>query len=90
MRDLSIALFAVLKIAINVKMPAAGAHMILLDLGIAMGSAVSIAADDRVDNRIMYTVGKAMTEMNYSDSTVLWLGSPVNVSGKNIFFDRKH
>ena len=61
----------------------------MIDIGIAIGSAVSIAADDRIDNRIMYSIGKAASEMNYTDNTVLWLGIPINTSGKNIFFDRK-
>jgi uncharacterized ferredoxin-like protein len=61
----------------------------MIDLGIALGSAVSIAADSRVDNRIMYSAGKAAAEMNYSDESVLWHAMPINLSGKNIFFDRK-
>jgi len=61
----------------------------LIDLGIALGSAVSVAADDRVDNRIMYSVGKAAAEMNYADDSVVWHGIPISLSGKNIFFDRK-
>ncbi|MBM3713593.1 MAG: hypothetical protein FJW56_09205 [Actinobacteria bacterium] len=61
----------------------------MIDLGIALGSAVSIAADDRVDNRIMYSIGKAAAEMNYADDSVVWHGIPVSLSGKNIFFDRK-
>ena len=61
----------------------------MIDLGIALGSAVSIAADDRIDNRIMYSVGKAASEMNYADDSVVWHGIPISLSGKNIFFDRK-
>ena len=61
----------------------------MIDLGIALGSAVSIAADDRIDNRIMYSIGKAATEMNYADDSVVWHGIPISLSGKNIFFDRK-
>ena len=61
----------------------------MMDLGIAMGSAVSIAADDRVDNRIMYSIGKAAVEMSYTDDPVSWIGIPISISGKNIFFDRK-
>ena len=61
----------------------------MIDLGIALGSAVSVAADDRVDNRIMYSIGKAAAEMNYADDSVVWHGIPVSLSGKNIFFDRK-
>jgi uncharacterized ferredoxin-like protein len=62
---------------------------IMIDLGIAMGSAVSIAADDRVDNRIMYSIGKAAVEMSYADDSVAWIGIPLSITGKNIFFDRK-
>lgn len=60
------------------------------DLGIAIGSAVSIAMDHRVDNRIMYTVGQAVKEMNLlgEDIKIIY-GIPLSVSGKNPFFDRK-
>ena len=58
-----------------------------VDLGVAVTSAVTIAAADRIDNRIMYSIGKAAVEMDFS-SDVLWLGIPLSVSGKNIFFDR--
>lgn len=58
-----------------------------IDLGIAASSAAAIAAADMTDNRIMYSIGKAAAEMNYA-SDVLWLGIPLSVSGKNIFFDR--
>lgn len=60
------------------------------DLGIAIGSAVSIAMDNRVDNRIMYTVGQAVKEMNLLGEDVkIIYGIPLSVSGKNPFFDRK-
>lgn len=58
-----------------------------VDLGIAVSSAVMAAAADQVDNRIMYSVGKAAAEMDYGEN-ILWLGIPLSVSGKNIFFDR--
>lgn len=57
------------------------------DLGIAVSSAVTSAAMDMVDSRIMYSIGKAAAEMGYVENT-LWLGIPISVSGKNIFFDR--
>ncbi|MBA7516119.1 hypothetical protein ES705_08164 [subsurface metagenome] len=61
------------------------------DLGIAIGSAVSVAMDHRVDNRIMYTVGQAVKEMKLLDEDVkIIYGIPLSVSGKNPFFDRKH
>ncbi|MEZ7891202.1 MAG: DUF2148 domain-containing protein [Candidatus Wallbacteria bacterium] len=60
------------------------------DLGIAIGSAVSVAMDNRVDNRIMYTVGQAVLEMNIFDSdTKIIYGIPLSASPKNPFFDRK-
>lgn len=58
-----------------------------VDLGIAVSSAVSTAALDKVDCRIMYSVGKAAEEMDFAPDC-LWLGIPVSISGKNIFFDR--
>jgi uncharacterized ferredoxin-like protein len=60
------------------------------DLGIAMGAAVSIAANHRVDNRIMYTVGQAILEMKLLGEEVkIAYGIPLSVSPKNPFFDRK-
>ncbi|MBP3664792.1 MAG: hypothetical protein J6J03_06485 [Tyzzerella sp.] len=58
-----------------------------IDLGIAVSSAVVAAAMDMVDNRIMFSVGKAAEEMDLEEG-VMWLGIPISVSGKNIFFDR--
>jgi uncharacterized ferredoxin-like protein len=62
----------------------------MIDLGIALCSAATIAADDRVDNRIMYSIGKAAAEMDYTNDSVVWHGIPISISGKNIFFDRKY
>jgi uncharacterized ferredoxin-like protein len=60
------------------------------DLGIAVGSAVSVAMEHRVDNRIMYTVGQAVLEMGIlgEDVKVVYC-IPLSVSAKNPFFDRK-
>ncbi len=62
-----------------------------LDLGIATGSAVSIAADFHIDNRIMYSVGKTAIELNlFKDKDIkIALGIPLSATGKNPFFDRK-
>lgn len=59
------------------------------DLGIAIGSAVSVAADLRVDNRVMYSTGKTgiMTGL-FSKNVKAAFGVPLSVSGKNVFFDR--
>ena len=60
------------------------------DLGIAIGSAVSVAMDNRVDNRVMFTVGRAAKELNLlGDDVKIVFGIPLSVSGKNPFFDRK-
>lgn len=58
-----------------------------VDLGIAVSAAASVAALDKIDCRIMYSIGKAAAELNFSPNC-LWLGIPLSVSGKNIFFDR--
>jgi uncharacterized ferredoxin-like protein len=59
------------------------------DLGIAIGSAVSIAADRRIDSRVMYTVGQAVLEMDLlGDDVKIAFGIPLSVSSKNPFFDR--
>ena len=61
----------------------------LNDLGIAIGSAVSIAADNRVDNRIMYTIGLAVQELGFFDSEVkVIFGIPLSATSKSPFFDR--
>ncbi len=60
------------------------------DLGIALGSAASVAAHHHVDNRLMYTVGMAALEMRFVGEDVkVAYGIPLSVSGKNPFFDRK-
>lgn len=60
------------------------------DLGIAIGSAVSVAADNRIDNRIMYTAGYAAVKNKILGEDVkIAFGIPLSASGKNIFFERK-
>ena len=70
---------------------AAGATCVFapLDLGIALGSAVALAADQRVDNRIMFTIGKAAASLGVLGDYKLIMGIPLAVSGKSPFFDRK-
>lgn len=61
-----------------------------LDLGIAAGSAVSIASDFRVDNRVMYSVGITAIKAGLLPKQVkVAMGIPLSATGKNIFFDRK-
>jgi uncharacterized ferredoxin-like protein len=60
------------------------------DLGIAIGSAVSVAMNNRVDNRVMYSVGMAARELKlFHEDVKIILGIGLSATGKNIFFDRK-
>lgn len=60
-----------------------------MDLGIAIGAAVSVAADARVDNRVMFSAGRAAMEMKLLGEKVCQMvGIPLSVSGKSPFFDR--
>lgn len=60
------------------------------DLGIAVGSAVSIAMDRRIDNRIMYSAGYVAVKTGLIPPEVkLAYAIPLSVSAKNPFFDRK-
>lgn len=59
------------------------------DLGIALGSAAAMAADFRIDNRIMYSAGKAAIELGMLGENVkIAYGLPLAAKGKNPFFDR--
>ena len=71
------------------KYPKVPCHYNSCDLGIALGSAVSVAADNRVDNRIMRSIGKAAIELGlFGKGEFLAYGIPLAASGKNPFFDR--
>ncbi|MEW6355022.1 MAG: DUF2148 domain-containing protein [Planctomycetota bacterium] len=60
------------------------------DLGIAVGSACSVAMDHRVDNRVMYTVGQAVMDLRLlGDDIKVCFGIPLSGTGKNPFFDRE-
>ncbi len=60
------------------------------DLGIAVGSAVSIASDNRADNRIMFSVGIAVRELKLmGEEAAIIFGIPLSALGKSPFFDRK-
>ena len=61
----------------------------LLDLGIALGSAVKVASTLSVDNRIMYRVGTAAKRLNLLPEASAIMGIPISVKGKSIYFDRK-
>ena len=61
------------------------------DLGIAACSAASVAALHHVDNRIMFSIGRAALNLKMlkDDSIREAYGIPLSVSGKSPFFDRK-
>ena len=61
----------------------------VIDLGIAIGSAVSVAADDRIDNRVLYSAGRVAAEIGMVPENVeVAVGIPLSVTSKNAFFDR--
>ena len=59
----------------------------LLDMGIALGSAVKTASLLNVDNRIMYRAGVVAREMVLIDADYV-MGIPLSATGKSIYFDR--
>lgn len=72
------------------KMGYTGPHCVMrmMDIGVALSSAVKTASMLNVDNRIQQRVGAAARELGYIKAEVA-MGTPVSISGKNIYFDRK-
>jgi uncharacterized ferredoxin-like protein len=61
-----------------------------IDLGIATASAAEVAGRLHVDNRVMYSIGRASLELGLLGPNVKQaLGIPLSVTGKNPFFDRQ-
>lgn len=61
----------------------------IVDLGIAIGSAVSIAADNRIDNRVLFSGGMAALKMKcFSDDVRVCFAIPLSTYSKSIFYDR--
>ncbi|HEY75366.1 MAG TPA: hypothetical protein G4O00_04180 [Thermoflexia bacterium] len=61
--------------------------MRILDMGIAIGSAVKTAAMLNVDNRVMYRAGVVARELGLIDADLV-MGIPLSATGKSIYFDR--
>jgi len=59
-----------------------------VDVGIALGSACSVAADRRVDSRIMFSVGRVAQELEMMPGCSNIYGIPISCSSKSPFFDR--
>ncbi len=62
--------------------------MTLLNLGIALGSAVKTASIHNVDNRIMYSIGYTAQKKDLMKADIV-IGVPLSAKGKSIYFDRK-
>jgi len=60
-----------------------------IDLGIALSSAVKMASELNVDNRIMYRAGTAAKRLGHLAESSVVMGILISVSGKSIYFDRK-
>jgi len=61
-----------------------------IDLGIAVCSAAAVAGRLNIDNRVMYSIGRACVELGWFGPNVKQaLGLPLSVTGKSPFFDRK-
>jgi uncharacterized ferredoxin-like protein len=59
----------------------------VMDLGIALGSAVKTASTLNADNRIMYRIGVSARKLGMIEGQ-LAVGVPLSAAGKNIYFDR--
>lgn len=62
--------------------------MALINLGIAVGSAVKTASMLNVDNRVMFSIGVAAQKSAFLKADFV-LGIPLSAKAKNIYFDRK-
>lgn len=61
-----------------------------IDFGIATASAADAAGAMHVDNRVMYSVGRACLDLGWLGPKVrLALGIPLSITGKSPFFDRQ-
>jgi uncharacterized ferredoxin-like protein len=61
-----------------------------IDLGIATASAAEVAGRFHIDNRVMYSIGRACLDLEiFGPKVEQALGIPLSVTGKNPFFDRK-
>jgi uncharacterized ferredoxin-like protein len=59
-----------------------------IDVGIAIGSACSVASDRKVDSRVMFSVGRVAQELGMLPGCSNIYGIPISCSSKNPFFDR--
>ena len=60
-----------------------------MDLGIALGSAVSVAADNRIDNRILFSAGQAAIALGILPEAKIVMAIPLSATRKSLYFDRQ-
>ena len=60
-----------------------------VDVGIALGSACAIAADLRLDTRVLFSAGLAAQRLGILDNCKQVFAIAISASSKNPFFDRK-
>ena len=61
-----------------------------IDLGIATASAAEVAGRFHIDNRIMFSIGRACLDLKlFGPKVNQALGIPLSVTGKSPFFDRQ-
>ncbi|VBB46001.1 conserved hypothetical protein [uncultured Paludibacter sp.] len=73
----------------KMKFPSVPCSLNSVDVGIALGSAVSVAADNRVDTRIMFSAGRVALEKGWMPECSNVYAIPLSCSSKNPFFDRQ-
>ena len=73
----------------KMKYPEVPCSLNSVDVGIAIGSACAIAADARVDTRVMFSAGRVAQELGWMPDCSNVYGIPVSCSSKNPFFDRQ-
>lgn len=59
----------------------------VLDMGIAIGSAVKTASIHNADNRVMYRAGVSAKRLGLIDADFV-MGIPLSGTGKSIYYDR--
>jgi uncharacterized ferredoxin-like protein len=67
-----------------------GPHCIMrmMDIGVALASAVKTASILNIDNRVQQRVGAAARALGLINAEVA-MGIPISITGKSIYFDRK-
>lgn len=59
-----------------------------VDVGIAVGSACAVAADWRIDTRVLFSAGRVALEIGWMENCSNVYAIPLSCSSKNPFFDR--